>query len=310
MNAAPVLTATGLQKTFGAFTALRHVDLHLEAGEVVGFLGPNGAGKSTTMKLLTGYLAPSGGSATIAGHDLATAPLACRKAIGYLPEELPLYLDMTVTAYLDHVARLKSVEPSQRRREVVEAIDAAWLGENAARHIRKLSKGNRQRVGLAQALLGKPPLLILDEPTSGLDPTQVANFRDLIRNLALKHTILLSTHILGEVEAVCSRVVVVDRGRSIADEPVAALRARAARVARVRVRLRSGDSFALITALKPCVWSTLIESDADSVTIDAEPEQRGTLVALAEQHGGIRELSEERRTLEEVFRDLTSTPAA
>ncbi|MBA3938162.1 MAG: ABC transporter ATP-binding protein, partial [Planctomycetes bacterium] len=154
-------------------------------------------------------------------------PLACRRAIGYLPEELPLYLDMTVTGYLDHVARLKGVAPGARRKEVVEAIEAAWLGENAKRHIRKLSKGNRQRVGLAQALLGRPPLLILDEPTSGLDPAQVANFRELIKSLAQRHTILLSTHILGEVEATCARVVVVHRGRTVASEGIDALRKRA-----------------------------------------------------------------------------------
>ena len=282
----------------------------------MGFLGPNGAGKSTTMKLLTGFLAPTSGSATIAGHDLVAEPLACRKAIGYLPEELPLYLDMTVTDYLDHVARLKGVAPAERRREVVEAIDAAWLGENAKRHIRKLSKGNRQRVGVAQALLGKPPLLILDEPTSGLDPSQVANFRDLIKRLAEKHTILLSTHIMGEVEAVCQRVVVVHRGRVIVEEPIAALKARATRSTRVRVRLRQGDAAAFAAVLGQQSWASGVLVADDGVTLETPPDARGALVALAEAHGGLRELAEERLSLEAVFRDLTgqqlapSAPAA
>ena len=311
-----ILTATDLTKRFGPFQALHGVSFALEPGEIVGFLGPNGAGKSTTMKLLTGFLAPTSGSATIAGHDLVAEPLACRKAIGYLPEELPLYLDMTVTDYLDHVARLKGVAPAERRREVVEAIDAAWLGENAKRHIRKLSKGNRQRVGVAQALLGKPPLLILDEPTSGLDPSQVANFRDLIKRLAEKHTILLSTHIMGEVEAVCQRVVVVHRGRVIVEEPIAALKARATRSTRVRVRLRQGDAAAFAAVLGQQSWASGVLVADDGVTLETPPDARGALVALAEAHGGLRELAEERLSLEAVFRDLTgqqlapSAPAA
>jgi ABC-2 type transport system ATP-binding protein len=299
-----ILHAQGLTKHYGPFQALQGVDLNLERGEVVGFLGPNGAGKSTTMKILTGFLAPSGGSATIAGHDLLSDPLACRRAIGYLPEELPLYLDMTVSGYLDHVARLKGVAPAARRREVVDAIDATWLGENAQRHIRKLSKGNRQRVGVAQALLGAPPILILDEPTSGLDPAQVANFRDLLKRLADKHTILLSTHILGEVEASCSRVVVVHRGRTVAAEPIEALRRRAAQVTRVTVRVRSGDATWLTTALVSHPWARVVAHHGDSVTIEAEAERRSDLVTLAQQHGGLRELIEERRSLEDVFRDL------
>ena len=311
-----ILTATDLTKRFGPFQALHGVSFSLEPGEIVGFLGPNGAGKSTTMKLLTGFLAPTSGSATIAGHDLVAEPLACRKAIGYLPEELPLYLDMTVTDYLDHVARLKGVAPAERRREVVEAIDAAWLGENAKRHSRKLSKGNRQRVGVAQALLGKPPLLILDEPTSGLDPSQVANFRDLIKRLAEKHTILLSTHIMGEVEAVCQRVVVVHRGRVIVEEPIAALKARATRSTRVRVRLRHGDATAFAAVLGQQPWASDVLVVDDGVTLETPPDARRALVALAEAHGGLRELAEERLSLEAVFRDLTgqqlapSAPAA
>ena len=301
-----VLEARNLAKTYGTFQALQDVSLTLEQGEIVGFLGPNGAGKSTTMKILTGFVAPTAGSATIAGHDLISDPLACRRAIGYLPEELPLYLDMTVTAYLDHVARLKGVPATERRKHVVEAIESTWLGENAKRHIRKLSKGNRQRVGVAQALLGDPPILILDEPTSGLDPSQVANFRDLIRRLSAKHTILLSTHILAEVEAVCSRVVVVHRGQLVVEESIDALRSRATRTSRVRVRVRSGDGAPLAAALTQTDWVSDIAHTGDVVTCACVAERRADLVAITEIHGGVRELSEERLSLEEVFRGLTA----
>ena len=308
-NGNSILTANGLSKCYGNYQALHDVSFTLERGEIVGFLGPNGAGKSTTMKILTGFVAPTSGSATIAGHDLVNEPLACRRAIGYLPEELPLYLDMTVTSYLDHVARLKGIPPSSRRREVVDAIDAAWLGENATRHIRKLSKGNRQRVGVAQALLNAPPMLILDEPTTGLDPTQVANFRELIKRLAERHTILLSTHILAEVEATCSRVVVVHRGRTVAAESIDALRQRTAQVTRLRIRSRHHDVSKLVTALKSCAWVTLLEHQDDTVIIDAPADHRDLLVSLVQTHGGLRELIEERRSLEAVFRDLIATPA-
>jgi ABC-2 type transport system ATP-binding protein len=302
-----ILKAEHLSKRFANFQALHDVSLSLEQGEVVGFLGPNGAGKSTTMKILTGYLSAGGGAATINGHDLMNDPLACRKSIGYLPEEVPLYLDMTVTAYLDHVARLKGVDKAARRREVVEAIERAWLAENAERMIRKLSKGNRQRVGLAQALIGKPPLLIFDEPTSGLDPAQVANFRDLIKALSRQHTILLSTHILSEVEATCGRVVMVNRGRTILCETIDELKRRAHHVAKVRIRLRDGDVAQLAKTLAERSWAGNVHEQDDSLVLDAASDHRAELVMLAEQHGGLRELSEERRSLEEVFRELTAT---
>ena len=304
----PILRAVGLTKSYGPFQALHGVGFALMPGDIVGFLGPNGAGKSTTMKILTGFVAPTGGTATINGHDLATDPLACRASIGYLPEELPLYLDMTVESYLDHVARLKGVHPGERRREVWEAIESAWLQENAKRHIRKLSKGNRQRVGVAQALIGKPPILILDEPTSGLDPSQVANFRDLIRRLAEKHTILLSTHILAEVEAVCRRVVVVHRGRTVVEEGIDDLRRRATTTTRLRVSVRDPSTVeALAAALETMGWASRLQRDpgAPTIHLEAPVDRRAELVALVEGHGGLRELVEERLTLEEVFRDLT-----
>ena len=303
-----ILEARQLGKRFGPFQALHEVSLALESGEIVGFLGPNGAGKSTTMKILAGFLAPTTGDATINGFDLRTQPLECRRQIGYLPQELPLYRDMTVTAYLDHVARLKGIGRSQRRNEVVQAIERAHLQEVQGRHIHKLSGGNRQRVGLAQALIGTPPILILDEPQAGLDPAQVANFRELIRQLANEHTILLSTHILAEVEAVCSRVVVVHNGRSILDEPIAALRQRSRQVRKLRVRTMDDAVDDLRAALQASDAVTRVEMDSEGLIVEVADGHRDDVIQLAREHGGLRELVEERRSLEEVFRDLIAEP--
>ncbi|MCS6970974.1 MAG: ABC transporter ATP-binding protein [Planctomycetota bacterium] len=306
-DVAPVLAVQGLAKRFGALCALQEVGFTLQRGEVLGLLGPNGAGKSTTMKIITGALAADGGSVTVCGIAQDRDPLACRRLIGYLPEELPLYLDMRVADYLDHLCRLKGIARGERRRQVVEAMARADCSHNERRRIRTLSKGNRQRVALAGALLGEPPLLILDEPTSGLDPAQVANFRDLIRRLAERHAIVLSTHILAEVDAVCDRVAVIHRGRIILDAPIGELRRRAARVARVRVRVRSGDAGALQAALAGTAWARVSAGDsADTLLVDAEPAARGDLVQLVERHGGLAELSEERVPLEAVFRDLVA----
>jgi ABC-2 type transport system ATP-binding protein len=307
MNAQVLLSARALTKQYGTVTALHHVSFELARGEVVGFLGPNGAGKSTTMKLLTGYLAPSSGTALINGADLASAPLACRQAIGYLPEELPLYLDMRVEAYLDHVARLKGIGSSRRRAEVVEAIESAHLVENGKRFIRQLSKGNRQRVGLAQALLGAPPILILDEPTSGLDPSQVANFRELIKRLSQRHGILLSTHILSEVEASCSRAIFIHRGRTISDESIDHLRKRTTQGALI-IRVRSGDATSLAQAMLAEGFNATVDGDRVHTTL--ADDRRDQVARLAESHGGLRELIESRHSLEDVFRDLTAADKA
>ena len=222
-----ILSATNLCKSFRDFHAVKNMSLHLEAGEIVGFLGPNGAGKSTTMKMLTGHLWADSGTISINGSDPLSAPLLCKQNIGYLPQRLPLYADMTPWAYLDHIARLKNIPRNQRRREIHDAIQACDIEPVSKRPIRTLSGGNQQRVGLAQALLGSPPILILDEPTAGLDPAQIANFRDLLRGLGGKHSVLLSTHILGEVEACCDRVIIVQQGSILLEATVDELKARA-----------------------------------------------------------------------------------
>ncbi len=304
-----ILSARALHKRFGTFTALQAVDLELERGEVVGFLGPNGAGKTTTMQILTGFITPTAGTVMIDGIDQRSDPQACRRRIGYLPQDLPLYREMRVAAYLDHVARLKQVPRSSRRHQVLQAMERTGLLEVERRHIHKLSGGNRQRVGLAQALLGDPPILVLDEATAGLDPAQVANFRDLIRQLASGHTILLSTHILGEVERCCDRVVMIDRGRTMLNESVAALQQRAHEISRVRLRLDT-DPAPLAADLGECAWVTRCEPDGDALLVDLDPGAQAQLVERASAHGVLLELQPWRRSLEEVFRDLISPSPA
>jgi ABC-2 type transport system ATP-binding protein len=208
-----MIEALGLSKFYGDFAATRDVTFSIHQGEVVAFLGPNGAGKSTTMKLLTGYLAPSTGSARIAGHDMATDRLAGAARLGYLPENGPLYPDMTPRTLLEFFADARGLSGAYKRERIEAVVDQCALGAVIGKAIGKLSKGYRQRVGMAQVLLHEPDVLILDEPTAGLDPNQIREVRETIRRLGENKTILLSTHILQEVDAMCSRVLFIDEGR-------------------------------------------------------------------------------------------------
>ena len=223
-----MIEARGLSKRYGDVKAVDSVTFSIGKGEVVGFLGPNGAGKTTTMRMLTGFLPPSDGTAVIAGHDIFEASLAARRCVGYLPETLPLYPEMTVISYLAYVARIKDVPRAKRRDAVERAIERCGLSGTHRRVIGTLSKGFRQRVGLAQAIVHEPPVLILDEPTVGLDPLQIREIRALIAALASpegeqQHTVILSTHILAEVEAICRRVILISNGRKVVDAPLAEL---------------------------------------------------------------------------------------
>ncbi|MBH23798.1 MAG: hypothetical protein CMH57_04885 [Myxococcales bacterium] len=217
---------TGLSKSYGEFQALKDVSFTVHRGEIVGFLGPNGAGKTTTMKILTCFMAATSGKASVAGYDVAEQSMEVRKRIGYLPETVPLYPDMLVYDYLMFVARMRQIPAAQIKARLKEAVNVCGLNRFVNRHIRELSKGYRQRVGLAQALIHRPEVLILDEPTSGLDPNQIIEIRDLITEIGREKTIIMSTHILQEVAAVCDRILVIDKGKLVANGTIPQLEAR------------------------------------------------------------------------------------
>lgn len=219
-NPAVMIEANGLSKFYGPFAAVRDVSFQIHKGEVVAFLGPNGAGKSTTMKILTGYLAPSEGVAKIAGHNMATDRLAGSARLGYLPENGPLYPDMTPHSLLDFFADARGMSRQQKEARIQAVVDICMLGSVFHKPISKLSKGYRQRVGMAQALLHEPDVLIMDEPTAGLDPNQIREVRRTMKRLGEQKTILLSTHILQEVEAIASRVILINEGRIVYDGSV------------------------------------------------------------------------------------------
>ncbi len=247
-----MIKARGLTKRFGELTALQDVSFEVAKGEVVGFLGPNGAGKTTAMRILTGYLPPTAGSASIGGFDLAVDARAAKRVTGYLPETPPLYPEMRVHDYLAYVAALHDVPRSERAEKVARALASCGLEKVGERVVRTLSKGYRQRVGLAQAIVHDPAVLILDEPTAGLDPIQIAEIRELIRRLAAEEgrTVILSTHILAEVDAICQRVLLIAFGKLRLDARLAALRAQGSLE---QVFLREVETAVAETAGKPAV---------------------------------------------------------
>jgi ABC-2 type transport system ATP-binding protein len=211
-----VIEVEHLTKRYGSVTAVDDVSFKVNKGEILGFLGPNGAGKTTTMRVLTGYMPATNGRAVVAGYDVFDHPIEAKRRTGYLPETPPLYPDMTVREYLEFVAKIKGVAPKDRRERVKSVLERTWIADMAGRECGKLSKGYRQRVGLAQALIHNPEVLILDEPTAGLDPKQIIETRRLIKQLAGDHTIILSTHILPEVSQTCQRVVIINKGKVVA----------------------------------------------------------------------------------------------
>ncbi len=218
-----MIEVKGLTKSYGSIEAVRDLTFQIEKGEIVGFLGPNGAGKTTTMRVLTGFIPATSGTAIIAGFDVHKQPIEVRRLTGYLPESVPLYQEMLVRSYLHYVAEIKGLNRSSARKEVGRVMERCGIDTIANRTIRHISKGYRQRVGLAQALIGNPPVLILDEPTVGLDPKQIISIRQTIKDLADEHTVLLSTHILPEVAMICRRVIILNEGRIVAQEEMSAL---------------------------------------------------------------------------------------
>lgn len=213
-----MIEVSGLSKRYGAIVALDHASFSVGEREIVGFLGPNGAGKSTAMRILTGFFPATSGTARVAGYEVHSDPVEVKRRVGYMPERVPLYDEMVVSGFLHYVAEVKGVPRAARRAEVDRVIARCALTEMSKRLIRNLSKGYRQRVGLAQALIGSPPVLILDEPTVGLDPRQIVDIRQMIKELGADHTILLSTHILPEVAMVCERVIIINQGRIVTQD--------------------------------------------------------------------------------------------
>lgn len=250
MSGSPAIEARKISKRYGDALAVDDVSFALQPGEVVGFLGPNGAGKTTTMRVLTGFLPPSEGSAWIAGHDVFSEPLDARRAVGYLPETPPLYPEMSVESYLRYVATIKDVPRARRAEAVDRALERCALTEVRRRVIGNLSKGYRQRVGLGQAIVHDPPVLVLDEPTVGLDPIQIREIRALMAGLAAdgeraqRQTVILSTHILNEVEAICRRVILINKGRVAIDEPIENLTAGGQSLEDVFARVTARDDYA------------------------------------------------------------------
>jgi ABC-2 type transport system ATP-binding protein len=297
-----------LTKTFGAVEAVRGISFVVGRGEIVGFLGPNGAGKTTTMRVLAGIFPPTSGEVRIAGRDPAREPLACRRAVGYFPEYAPFYPDLRVDEYLRFVARMKRLPRAERARAVAAVLVSCGLESVARRRIGTLSKGYRQRVGLAQALCGDPPILILDEPTIGLDPGQVVEIRDMVRALRGDRTVFFSSHILSEVETLCERVIVIARGRLVGEGTPLELGARLGRRQRVVLRVEGpADDVAKALAAVPGVERVeraagrfLLEGPADGDAARAAGE------AMQRRGWVIRELREETPDLEDVFLQLVA----
>jgi ABC-2 type transport system ATP-binding protein len=311
-----MIEASHLSKSYGPVKAVVDVSFRVDRGEVVGFVGPNGAGKSTTLRMLAGFLGPTSGTVRISGHDLGAEPLLARASMGYMPETSPLYPEMRVGEYLAFRAELKRVPWRERRAAVERALSEANVADVEDVVIGHLSKGYRQRVGLADALVASPPILILDEPTAGLDPNQIREVRALIRRLGKDHTVLVSTHILSEVEATCDRALVIARGRLVAQGSIDEIRAKR-RAAGARITVR-GEEEAAVQACSRVAGVERVEPrpgpEASLVTLAIEL-QRGAdaghvleeaVAALVAAGVGVREVAPRADSLEQVFAELTS----
>jgi ABC-2 type transport system ATP-binding protein len=306
-----MIHAEHLTKRYAGRTAVDDISFSVAKGEIVGFLGPNGAGKSTTLRMLTCFLSASGGTARVAGYDIYRDSLEVRRRVGYMPENVPLYPDMRVVEYLSFRARLKGLRGREVKRAVAEVMDTCSLTERAKSIIGTLSKGYRQRVGLADALVNKPDLLVLDEPTNGLDPSQIRQSRELIKRLGEKHTILISTHILSEVEMTCGRVIIIDRGVIKASDSPQNLIRRLRRPGAILLELK-GDEGKAVAALTQLNGVEVVTSHplpdgwtSYSLTTDPQRDVRSDLYAMIrEKKWDLRELASKPASLEDAFVDL------
>ena len=308
-----MIRAEGLTKSYGRIHAVQNIDFHIQKGEIIGFLGPNGAGKSTTMNMITGYLAPSAGRVLVDGIDMVEAPEEAKKLIGYLPEHPPLYLDLTVNEYLHFVAEFKKTPKSSRKSSLDGICELVKIGNVRHRLIKNLSKGYRQRVGLAQALIGNPKLLILDEPTVGLDPKQIIEIRELIRDLGKEHTVVLSSHILPEISATCQRILIINQGSIVASDTPENLSKRMSGTARIQL-LAKGDEDSVKKALGelPGLANLTVAPSKDSLTeaiLDAEDDadvRESAFHAMAKANLPILQMRPLDMSLEDIFLNLTT----
>ena len=303
-----------LVKKYGSHVAVDDLSLTVEPGKIYGFLGPNGAGKSTTMNIITGYLAATSGEVKINGFDVLKQPEEAKKCVGYLPELPPLYMDMTVKEYLDFVAELKKIEKSLRAGYVKEVMEITKTEEVSGRLIRNLSKGYRQRVGVAQAVLGYPEILILDEPTVGLDPKQIIEIRDLIKELGKKHTIILSSHILSEISAVCDHVFIISHGKLVASDSTENLLERMTGAQEIELLVKAEEDTAEtaireIAQVERCEKTESKEDGAVQLLVTAKKDadvREAIYHTCVEHHMPILEMKAASKSLEDVFLELTS----
>jgi ABC-2 type transport system ATP-binding protein len=308
-----MITLDGLTKTFGPLVAVDNVTMSVDSGEVLGFLGPNGAGKSTTMKMVAGYIEPTSGTATVCGHDVTRDPVVVKRSMGYLPEGAPTYGDMTPLSYLGFIAEIRGFDGAEKKRRIEEVIDKVTLQEVLRQPIDTLSKGFKRRVGLAQAMLHDPPILIMDEPTDGLDPNQKRHVRSLIREMGKDKAIVISTHILEEVEAVCSRAIVIARGRIRADAKPDALRARAENHNAVLITADKAKEAAIRKRISglPDIRETKVLDRLDGAVrfrvlpVEGRPIATQIAELVKQEQLPVRDMFVEQGSLDDVFWNIT-----
>ncbi len=313
-----MIRVQNVSKNYGERTAIKDLNFEIKLGEVVGFLGPNGAGKTTTMKMLTGFMTPSSGSIEICGFDVQKNPIEVKQKLGYLPETPPLYVDMTVGNYLNYVADLKKVPKAEKKKNITEVLESLKLTEVKNRLIQNLSKGFRQRVGIAQALVSNPEILILDEPTVGLDPSQVSEFREILKVLKGSRTIILSTHILQEVQASCERVIIINNGQIVAQNTIEELTSMASRshqnnlgasIVKVILKVnRPSEDFKKVLARQNYIESVSLANSSKSYEIICENNEKNfeSIVRLVlDEKVGLQEFKKDSILLEDVFVELT-----
>ena len=311
-----MIEVKNLSKSFGPNKAVDHISFRVQKGEILGFLGPNGAGKSTSMRMITGFVPPSGGTAVIGGHDIQREPVEARKKIGYLPENAPVYPDMTVYGYLDFCAQIRGFSGGNRKKRVMETIEKCFLAGVEHQTVSTLSKGFKQRVCFAQSILHDPEYLILDEPTDGLDPNQKHEVRLMIRKMSAEKAIVLSTHILDEVDAVCSRAIIIAKGAIVADDTPENLRARSSVHGAISITMGPADAEAFMAcalAVQGIRDVKVIESSETALKARVFPEDSDALVAeqlmstLSAKNFEVQSLFVEQGRLDEVFRAITTS---